>query len=189
MYNFTKKGGKYMNIEYELRVLEIDIDNVIKSLEKIGAERIGAFEQKRYVYDFKPAVKGKWIRLRSNGIENTLTIKEIINNKIDGTKELEIEVSSFEETNKILNKLGYKHRSFQENNRIEYKLNNVKFDIDTWPMIPTYLEIEGKDELEIKKALNLLNLTNPKITTLGVDAIYKEIYNINIDNITNLLFE
>lgn len=178
-----------MDIEYELRVLEIDIDNVIKSLEKIGAEKMGEFKQKRYVYDFNPAVKGKWIRLRSNGIENTLTIKEIMNNKIDGTKELEIKVSSFEDTNEILNKLGYRHRSFQENNRIEYKLNNVKFDIDTWPMIPTYLEIEGENELEIKKALNLLNLTNSKITTLGVDAIYKEIYGINIDSIKNLLFK
>lgn len=178
-----------MNIEYELRILEIDTNNIIKTLEKIGAKKIGEFKQKRYVYDFNPAVKGKWIRLRSNGIENTLTIKEIVNAKIDGTKELEIKVSSFDETNKILNKLGYKHRSFQENNRIEYKLNNVKFDIDTWPMIPTYLEIEGENKSQIENALNLLNLTNPKITTLGVDAIYKEVYGINIDDIANLLFE
>ena len=178
-----------MHTEYELRVLEIDAYEVIKTLEKIKAKKIGVFNQKRYVYDFNPAVKGKWIRLRSNGVENTLTIKEIVNDKIDGTKELEIKVSSFDDTNRILNKLGYKHRSFQENNRTEYKLNNVKFDIDTWPMIPTYLEIEGENEAEIKNALNLLNLTNSKITTLGVDAIYKEIYGINIDNIKNLLFE
>lgn len=56
-----------MNIEYEVRILNINTKEIIESLENIGAKFKGEYLQKRYVYDFNPAVKGKWIRLRTNG--------------------------------------------------------------------------------------------------------------------------
>jgi adenylate cyclase class IV len=58
------------------------------------------------VYNFTPATYNKWIRLRTNGEKATLCIKEIWDeNKIDGVKELEIEVDNFEKTNQILETL------------------------------------------------------------------------------------
>ena len=63
-----------MNTEYEVRILEIDKDAFIKKLEKFWAEKIGDFFQKCYGYDFNSVVKGKWIRLRTNGRENTLAV-------------------------------------------------------------------------------------------------------------------
>lgn len=56
-----------MNTEYEIRVLEIDKEKLIKKLEELGAEFKGDNEQKRYVYDTIPKEDGKWIRLRTNG--------------------------------------------------------------------------------------------------------------------------
>jgi len=50
-----------------------------------------------------------------------LTIKEIISDSIDGTKEIEVEVSDFEDTNLILEKMGYKFKSYQENKRTSFK--------------------------------------------------------------------
>ena len=46
---------------------------------------------------FSPPIDPKkWIRLRTNGVKSTITIKEIINNQvIDGTKELEVEISEY----------------------------------------------------------------------------------------------
>ena len=66
-----------MRTEYEVRKLNISFDEMIHRLESLGAKKIGAYHQKRYVYDFIPAQKGRWIRLRSNGKISTLTIKEI----------------------------------------------------------------------------------------------------------------
>ena len=43
-----------MKTEYEVRVLEINKDEIIKKLERLGAEKKGEFEQKRYVYDLRP---------------------------------------------------------------------------------------------------------------------------------------
>lgn len=66
-------------------------------------------------------------------------------NDLGGTQEHEVVVSDFEKMNDILEKLGYKHRNYQENKRIRYILDEVEIDIDTWPLIPTYAEIEGKN--------------------------------------------
>ena len=116
-----------MKTEYEIRILEIDKEEMIKRLENLGAKKVGEYEQKRYVYDLRPVEKGKWIRLRTNGLNTTLTYKDIVSNTIDGTKEIEIEVDDFEKTNEFLEKIGFKNRGYQENKRIQYILNNVFF--------------------------------------------------------------
>ncbi|HOO68095.1 MAG TPA: CYTH domain-containing protein, partial [Bacilli bacterium] len=112
-----------MDTEYEIRILEINKDEFIKKIVSLGAIHIGDFEQKRYVYDLIPEQESKWIRLRTNGKETTLTIKEIKSKTIDGTKELEIVVSDFEKTNSVLEQLGFKNKGYQENRRSEYILD------------------------------------------------------------------
>jgi adenylate cyclase class 2 len=177
-----------MKTEYEIRVLEIDKEKIIKKLEELGAIKKGKFEQKRYVYDLRPVEKGKWIRLRTNGKITTLTYKNIVSNTIDGTKEVEFEVEDFDKANEFLEKIGFKNRSYQENERIQYILNNVEIDIDSWPLIPTYMEIEGKSEEEIINIKKFLNIDETKVTALNCDDIYKQIYNIDISQIKELKF-
>ena len=176
------------HIEYEVRVLEINKDEVINKLNELNATLVEDSFQRRYVYDFNPVNPNKWIRLRTNGTTTTLTIKNIEDKTIDGTKELEIVVDDFDKTNEILNELGYIPRGIQENKRIKYDLNGVEVDIDTWPKIPTYLEIEGKNEEEVFKTLELLGIDKDKATSLDVLSIYEQIYHIPDAN-KNLSFE
>lgn len=175
-------------IEYEVRVLEINKEEIQVKLKQLNAVLIEDVFQKRYVYDFKPVVPSKWIRLRTNGTTSTLTIKNVESSNIDGTKEVEIEVSDFDTTNEILGELGYIPRGIQENKRIKYDLNGVEVDIDTWPRIPTYLEIEGTSEEEVYNTLELLGIPKEKATSLDVQSIYEEIYGINLDKEPNLSF-
>jgi adenylate cyclase class 2 len=182
------KGVYKMHTEYEARVLEINKEELEKNLEKLGAKKVADFDYKRRIYDFHPKTEDKWIRLRTNGIKTTLTIKEIESTKIDGTKETEIEVSNFEEANIILNKLGYESRAYQENKRTRYTLNGVEIDIDTWPYIPTYVEIEGSSVDEVKKTVKTLNLDESKLTSIDVQGIYREFYNIDIAEMPILKF-
>lgn len=177
-----------MKTEYEIRILEINKEEMINKLEKLGAIKKGKFEQKRYVYDLRPVEKGKWIRLRTNGKVATLTYKDIVSNTIDGTKEVEFEVEDFNKANEFLEKIGFENRSYQENERIQYILNNVEIDIDSWPMIPTYMEIEGKSGEEIINIKKILNIDETKVTTLNCDDIYKQIYKIDISKIKELKF-
>lgn len=177
-----------MKTEYEMRILEINKEEMIKRLEELGAKKVGKFNQKRYVYDLKPPHDGKWIRLRTNGIVTTLTYKDIVSNTIDGTKEVEFEVEDFEKANEFLEKIGFNNKGYQENKRIQYTLNGVEIDIDSWPMIPTYMEIEGESEEQVIKTKNLLNIDESKVTTLNCNDIYKQIYKIDISQIKELKF-
>ena len=175
-------------IEYEVKILEINKDEIQNKLKNLNATLIENSFQKRYVYDFKPIEPNKWIRLRTNGKKSTLTLKNIESSNIDGTKEREIEVSDFEMTNEILRELGYIPKGFQENKRIKYDLNGVEIDIDTWPKIPTYLEIEGKSEEDVYKTLELLEIPKEKSTSLDVQSIYSN-YGIDIEKEPNLSFD
>ncbi len=176
-------------IEYEVRVLEIDKDKIQSKLKELNAVLIEDVFQKRYVYDFKPVIPTKWIRLRTNGSKTTLTIKNVESFNIDGTKEIEIEVSDFDTTNEILKELGYIPKGIQENKRIKYNLNGVEIDIDTWPKIPSFLEIEGTNEEDVYNTLKLLGIPKEKSTSLSIQDIYKEIYGIDIEKEPNLSFE
>lgn len=177
-----------MHTEYEVKVLEIDKNSIIQKLERLGAIKVGEWDQKRYVYDIKPADPDKWIRLRTNGETTTLTYKQVVKNSIDGTKEVEIIVNDFAETNIFLESIGYKAKAYQENRRIQYKLDNIEIDIDTWPQIPSYLEIEGENETTVLEMLKKLELDNNKVTALSTQDIYISIYNIDITKIDILKF-
>ena len=177
------------HIEYEVRVLEIDKEKMQKKLEKLDANLVEDVFQRRYLYDFKPVNPDKWIRLRTNGKTTTLTIKDVQSSKIDGTHEMEIVVDDFDTTNEILKELGYIPRGIQENKRIKYDLNGVEVDIDTWPRIPTYLEIEGKSEEEVYKTLELLDIPKDKAISLNTQSIYKEYYDIDLTKEKMLSFD
>ncbi len=177
-----------MHTEYEVRVLEIDKEKLIKKLEELGATFQWDHIQRRYVYDFIPKIDGKWIRLRTNGEKTTLTIKNLVSSEIDGTQELEIEVDNFERCNLILKELGYEAKGYQENRRCQYLLNGVEIDIDSWPLIPTYVEIEGASEEAVYNALDALGLSDGKFTTRDVEGVYLD-YGHNLETIYDLKLE
>lgn len=173
------------NIEYEVRVLEINHDEMVSKLEKMDAKKVKEGMQRRYVYDFNPVQKHKYIRVRTDGNKTTLTIKKVEKDTIDGTKELEVEVSDFEKTNEILNQLGYIPKGYQESKRTEYILDGVIFDIDRWPLIPEFMEIEGKSSEDVLNMIDRLNIPKDRIVTSGA----YEHYGIDSTELENLSFD
>lgn len=176
--------------EREVTILNIDEKGFVSKLLNNGAVKKDEFLQRRYTYDFNPILPNKWIRLRTNGKKTTLTIKEIKDKTaIDGTMELETFVGDFDVMNDILKELGYSYRNYQENYRIIYSLDSVEISIDSWPLIPTYAEIEGKTNEDVVMALEKLGYTLDDATTLDVTSIYNEIYGIDLLKIKELKFE
>lgn len=167
-----------MKTEYEIKVLEINHDEIVSKLNKLGATKVSDTLQERFIYDCIPKTPHKWIRLRTNGEKTTLTIKDLQKQSIDGMKEIEIGVSDFYKTNELLENLGYKHKGFQQNKRIQYILDDIEIDLDTWPSIPEYMEIEGECEESVRIMLEKLGIPEEKVTVDDVDSIYKH-YGIN----------
>ena len=121
----------------------------------------------------------------------TLTVKHILKaneTNIQQMQETEIRVNSFEETNELLEKIGFFHRSYQEKKREKYILNEHEIDIDTWPGIPTYFEVEGKDKKDLEEILNILGYSFDDAISCTVDEIYRKI-GMDINNMSELKFE
>ena len=102
-------------------------------------------------------------------------------------KETEIQVNSIEEANELLEDLGFAYKSYQEKVRVKYILNGHEIDIDTWPGLPTYFEVEGKDKKDLENILNLLGYSFEDAVSCTADALYKEI-GIDINNMKELKF-
>ncbi len=107
---------------------------------------------------------------------------------IDGTQELEIEVDDFEKCHLILKELGYEAKGYQENRRCQYLLDDVEIDIDSWPLIPTYLEIEGPSEEVVYQTLEKLGFDKGDIVTKNVQKIYSD-YGYDLEKIPDLKLE
>ena len=44
-----------------------------------------------------------------------------------------------------------------------YVLNGVEISIDSWPMIPTYAEIEGKSDEDVTKYIKIIRLYKKRL--------------------------
>ncbi len=87
-----------------------------------------------------PLDGGAWLRLRDEGTRSTLTLKQVTDaTAIDGTTEIETEVTDLHAMADILRRLGLTEVRHQENYREEWRLREVAFNFDTWPDLPTFV--------------------------------------------------
>lgn len=176
------------SIEYEGRILNIDIELTRKNILKNGGVFVKKQLFKRYVFNTIPAKPGEWLRLRTDGETSTLTYKKIKHNGIDGTVEYEVAVDDFELTYKILNSVGFAHKGYQENERELFIISGEEVSLDSWPRINTYLEIEAKNKQAVEDLAVKIGFDVSQITGDNTQAIYMA-EGIDIDHIETLKFE
>ena len=176
------------NIEYEAKIYDVDPADITEKLTNLGAKEVGNYNFCRYVFDTMPAVPDRWVRLRSDGKQATLTVKEITADTIDGTHEWEVEVSDMETTLEILAKIGIKPRGYQENKRQEYDLDGVQVVIDRWPKLKPYVEIEANSVVEVVKTAALLGFAESDLITKSTSDLYRNI-GIDIEKLAELKFD
>jgi adenylate cyclase, class 2 len=165
-------AGKH---EYEAKFLSIDVADLQARLKKLGA--VQAFPRTlltRKIFESDALAAGAWVRLRDEGIRSTLTLKQVTDTaSIDGTTEIETEVTDLPAVAEILTHLGLAEVRYQENYREEWRWGDVAFDFDTWPGLPTFVEIEGPDEDSVRRAAACLELDYSQARFGSVDEIYK----------------
>jgi len=174
-------------IEHEAKILNIDPDAMERLILDKGGQKLGERFMRRYVYDITPGDQSKWIRLRDTGDETTLTVKQITSDAIDGTHEIEVGVDDFAATNALLNVLGFTAKSYQETKRTSFILDGAQVEIDTWPQIPPYLEIEAGSKDEVVRVAGLLGHTEADLTGENTIKIYAR-YGIDLNTIPELRF-
>jgi adenylate cyclase class 2 len=165
--------------EIEVKFLNINPEELQKKLEQIGAKKVGEYSYRRRVFDYPDLrlnTQGAWIRLRDEGDRVTLGFKQRLGmSSHDGTtsdkgmEEVEIIVNDFDKTGLLMEKIGFKEKFYQENKRIRWEKDGVEFDIDSWPGLEPYLEIETQSWEKIDEA----------IAWLGFDPNDKKIFSTN----------
>ncbi|MCL2037731.1 CYTH domain-containing protein [Candidatus Saccharibacteria bacterium] len=175
-------------IENEAKILNIGPEEIRGKLIRLGAQKVGEFNFRRHVFDAIPKREGRWLRLRTDGQRTTITAKEISHDDVDGTSEWEVEVSDFEDTLKILQKIGLESRGYQENRRELYKLNDVEISIDFWPRLKPYIEIEAKTPEQVYETARQLGFNAGQLTGKNTKKLYAE-SGIDLDKVAELNFD
>lgn len=164
-----------MKHEYEATFLAIDEEAIRTELTALGA--IQVFPRTlltRRIFDGDALPTGAWVRLRDEGPRATLTLKRVTDsNTIDGTTEIETAVGDLDSMAEFLVTIGLREVRYQENYREEWRIGDVIFDLDTWPDLPTFLEIEGPDESAVRRAAANLGLDYSQAKFGSVDTIYR----------------
>ncbi|KWW97481.1 adenylate cyclase [Carbonactinospora thermoautotrophica] len=176
-----------LNTEYEAKVLDIDPDEIVNRIIDAGGEHVADRMMRRYVYDIVPGDESKWMRLRDTGSEVTLCVKEIVSDAVDGTREAEVAVSDFETTHALLGMLGFTAKAYQENRRSSWLLDGVRLEIDSWPLIPPYLEIEGDSAEQVQDTAKWLGFAVDDLTSENTMAVYRR-YGYDLSTISDLRF-
>jgi adenylate cyclase class 2 len=176
--------------EYEAKFLNVDPAAVRDRLRAAGARLV--FDRtlfSRLIFE-NDAVQGEqWLRLRDEGGKTTLTLKQVTDaTTINGTTEIEIEVSDLDTTAELLTALGLRQVRYQQNYREEWQLGDVTYDLDTWPDLDTFLEIEGPSEEAVRKAVAGLGFDYSQARYGSIDLIYKTEHNRDILSEPTLLF-
>ena len=173
-----------MNNEIEASFLDINKDDMRKRLKAAGA-KLGYSEilMRRVVFDTGPH---SFARVRDEGSKIVMTYKNYIDDtNIMGCKEVNLTVDSFDEAVKFLQGCHLEEKARQETYRELWLLDGTEVTIDTWPWIPSYIEIEGPSEDAVWLVAEKLGFTKEEAHFGAVDHIYQHYYGVDMDIVNN----
>lgn len=168
--------------ETEVKFLNIDPKEIEEKLKKLGAKKEFEKLYRRRVFDYPDRRldnQGAWLRLRDEGNQTTLTFKRRLGiqghrgeTNDSGMEEIEVVVDNFDKTADLLKRIGFTEKFYTENKRLRYSLNEIEFDIDSWPLIPPYLEIEAKGWAKVDEGIEFLGLNPNDKKIFSANQVY-----------------
>lgn len=172
-----------MQREIEVKVLNIDVDEIQRILIEKGAEKISTEYQTNYTYVPKSGeLKNGYLRIRERIVDGEkapteITFKENAptNKGVRVNDEYTSEISSATNMAKILQELGVVEQHKGKKERISYLYRDQRFDIDIWDRSTypkPYMEIEFTN----------VDLMDEIIEDLGIDKS-----NVTSDSINELI--
>ena len=184
--------------EVEVVFLEIDRDKIEQKLLSIGARKMKDMFYRHVSFDYSDYRLDKdnsWIRLRDEDGQIVLAYKKRLgvtsqdgSTNDAGMEEIEVIVDDYENTKIFLRKIGLIEKHEAEKKRTRWQKDTTVFDIDTWPEIPTFLEIEAESWKDIDLVSKSLGF-NPKDGKIcSVNQIYK-MYGKDVNDYQRINFD
>ncbi|AEF96424.1 class IV adenylate cyclase [Methanotorris igneus] len=170
-----------IEVEIKAKINEDELENIKKTLEELGFEKIEVKEQIDIYFngiDRDFAKTDEALRIRKENDVWFITYKGPKIDKISKTREeIEVKIEDGYKMEKILEKLGFKKVPPIRKIREIYKKEDIEASIDNVDGVGLYLELEKtiKDEKEKDTALNLL-MDTLKSLNISSDRLERKSY-------------
>ncbi|MBC7474090.1 MAG: class IV adenylate cyclase [Candidatus Sericytochromatia bacterium] len=178
--------------EIEVKVLNINLDQIKEKLHSLKAEFYKKEFQTNYMFDYADNRffdKGGYVRIRkiknllNNDVKILVTFKELISkDQFKVSKEIEFYSDNMESTKDFLQALGLKLIRVDEKIRESYKLDEGLIEIDTWAGVPTYLEAESDTKENVETLLHKIGYNIEQSTSMSLAEILKH-YDLSNNNL------
>lgn len=171
--------------EIETKVLDIEAPEIRQKLTSLGARQT---KDTRLVVDWyrpKGTVEGQdpwFLRIRSDSEgkhEVTWKAKSEILGVARKHKEINFYIEDASALADLFEELGLEQYAHQEKDRLSFELKDWHFDIDQYPGMPAYLEIEGTSEEHVQEALKLLGVDRHRTWAEGERTLIQQIYGLD----------
>ena len=174
-----------MSQEIETKVLGINANEIKNKLLTLGAQKIQETRLSVDWYQAKGEKEGtaSWfLRIRSNsegkhevtwkGDAQTIGIAKV-------RREINFHIEEPEKVADLFKELGLEKYGHQEKDRVSFALKDWHFDIDQYPNMSPYLEIEGTSEEHLKEGIKLLGLENNRTYAKGERTLIQEVFGLD----------
>jgi len=174
-----------MTYETETKILDVDKKQIGQTLASLGAKKI---LDTKFVVDWfwEPGTKEgeePWfLRIRTDTEGNSEVTWKARSEKLGKSrthKEINFKVGDAGAVGEFLKELKLENNAHQEKFRISWELKDWRFDLDEYPGMPAYLEIEGTSEEHIQEAIRILGLKNHKTSNEGERILIQKEYGLD----------
>lgn len=171
--------------EIETKILNVDPKAVAARLEELGARQV---QDTKLVVDWyrpkgtKPGEDPWYLRIRSYA-DGTHEVTWKGRSEVLGTarrhREINLTVSDHAACGELFEEVDLERYAHQEKYRTSWELKDWRFDLDEYPGMPPYLEIEGQSEEHVTEAVRLLGLTGHRASPEGEKVLIESEYGLN----------
>ncbi len=163
--------------ENEIKVLNIDVGDVEMRLKKMHAKPVYMGQRTISTFDYSDSRCHKRDTLIRLTEEGTVKITVHINNSaLDGNRKI-IKLHPLENVDTckdFLFSLGLQEKTRVTAKRSSYEMGKIDFDIDEFPVIPPFLEIDvEKLDMPLDLLLHDLGLEKKQIVDCGTEEIFR----------------
>jgi adenylate cyclase, class 2 len=171
-----------MGKEFEIQILDVNVTKMKKILKENKGKKIHKnIRFERAVFNRCNSKIRGFVRVRNEGKNTTMTVKVYNNKKFPDEYEVTIK-DDFETGKKFIEALNLKMTAYQETYREKWSLpikgvHEITFD--TWPGLPTYMEIDCDNKKTLNKVIKLFNPDKDKIAYGPTGKKYETYYGIS----------
>jgi adenylate cyclase class 2 len=184
-----------MQNEIESKFYPVDKDAIRKKLKSIGATCIHPERlMKRTVFDreHNPVLAKRsirYIRVRDEGDVVTMSTKDYArpDEGQEWQRETCVTVSSFDDAVSILKATGLIQNAYQETKRETWKLGDSLIEIDEWPGLKPYIEIETTDGETLRSIAEALGFDWGSRLNEAVVELYVQVYGLEKKRVLELI--